>query len=616
MRRFRTHVFGLALVVALAGLPSTAPALSSGDLIKQGIQALRDGKGKEALDLFTRAERLDPNSAKPHYYIAAALERLDYPDSAETQYKMALKADPKYTDALVGMGNLLRKVGLAKRDSTLVKNGTGQLEEAVRYSPKDPYALYALGQAYLKDKRYVEAEAVFRKGTYLKQGRARFLDGLGLALEGKGEMKQAEEILIRARETDPKDSYIRMDIGAFYMRKKIPFLAAPEYGKAAELEPKDPETHFLYGKALVGTNEFNAGLAQFQQAIKLDTTYAPAYLESGRLYYRANRPQDAADQFRAYTGFRPDDAEGYLELGRALAKIPDQGTKREATVVLEKAYELGKKGPEVLGLLGKLYFELRDMEQATLYYDMYVSKSDSVTPEEKLRIGQLFVANGDSAKAIPLLQKAAEEDSVLAKDANFQLGYLYFARRDYSSANPYFEKTLKADSAFMPALLNLGLSKLQLQDKTGALETLRRALQVNPKEVRAYNWIGQTLLTMEDPDSIASAVEVYRDAIATDSTNADAWRGAGLAYLLQKDCTNADPYFEKAVKLDPEHVQGRVWLAQSYSQCGELAKAKEEFNNVLTRDPTNSQAGRGLELIRKYEDQQRQRPTGSAGASR
>jgi tetratricopeptide (TPR) repeat protein len=615
VRRLRNHILGLLVVAGIVLAPATASALSSRDLIKQGIQALRDGKNKEALDLFTRAEKLDPNSAKPHYYVAAALERLEYPDSAEVQYHMALKEDPKYTDALVGLGNLLRTVGLADGDSAKVKEGTDRLEEAVKYSPKDAYALYALGQAYLNDKRYADAETVFRKGTYLKQGRARFLDGLGLALEGKGELKPAEETLIRARETDPKDAHVRMDLGGFYMRKKIPFLAAPEYAKAAELEPKDPETHFLYGKALVGSNQFNEGLREFQAAIKIDTTYAPAYLESGRLYYRANRPQDAADQFRAYTGFRPDDPEGYLELGRALGKIPDEGSKREAAVVLQKAYDLGKKGPEILGLLGKLFFELRDNEQAFLYYGMYASKADSITPEEKLRIGQLFVANKDSTKAVPLLQAAAEEDSTLAKDANFQLGFLYFARRDYDSAIPYFRRTLEADSAFMPALLNLGLAELQVQDKNAALATFRRALVANPKEVRAYNWIGQTLLTMEDPDSIYTAVEVYREAIAIDSTNADAWRGAGLGYLLQKDCTNADPYFEKAVQLDPDHVQGRVWLAQSYSQCGELGKAKEEFNKVLSRDPTNQQAGRGLELIRKFEEQQRQRAAGSAGAS-
>jgi len=616
--RLRFHVACLLIsIAALAGAPGLSLALSSGDLIKQGVQAMKDGKAKEALDLFTRAERLEPGTAKPHYYIAAALERLEEPDSAKVQYLMALQAQPKYTEALVGLGNLLRRQGFEKGDSTAVREGTARLEEAVRYSPKDPFALYALGQAHLKDKRYADAEAVFRKGTLLKQGRARFLDGLGLALEGKGEMKQAEEILIRARETDPKDSRIRLDLGGFYMRKKIPFLAAPEYGNATQLDPKNAETHYLYGLALIGMNEFNEGLKAFQQAIKIDTLFAPAYLESGRLYFRAKRPQDAAQQFRAYTGFKPDDPVGYFELGRALARTGDAGDKREATVALERAYELNLQDPEVVGLLGRLYFELRDTEQALLYYDLYVTKADSISPEEKLKIGTLYVANQDSAKAVPLLTRAAEEDSTLRKDANFQLGFLFFARRDYAAANPYFEKTLEIDSTFMPAMLNLGLSRLQVSDKDGALEVLRRALVVNPREVRAYNWIGQTLLTMDDPDSVATAIDVYRQAISVDSSNTDGWRGAGLAYLLQKDCANAIPFLEKGTELDADHVQGRVWLAQAYSQCGDITKAKNQFNEVLNRDPTNSQAARGLELIRKFESQQQQRPaSGTTGASR
>jgi tetratricopeptide (TPR) repeat protein len=605
------------LIAALAGAPTLSLALNAGDLIKQGVQAMKDGKARDALDLFTRAEKLEPGAAKPHYYIAAALERLEEPDSAKAQYVFALEVQPKYTDALVGLGNLLRKQGFEKGDSAAVRTGTARLEEAVRYTPKDPFALYALGQAHLKDKRFVEAEAVFRKGSLLKQGRARFLDGLGLALEGKGELKQAEEILIRARETDPKDSRVRLDLGGFYMRKKIPFLAAPEYGNAAQMDPKNAETQYLYGLALVGMNEFNEGLKAFQQAIKIDTTFAPAYLESGRLYFRASRPQDAAQQFRAYTGFKPEDPAGYFDLGRALAKSRDPGDKREATVALERAYELDLRNPEVMGLLGRLYFELRDTEQAMLYYDLYVTKADSIAPEEKLKIGTLYVASQDSAKAIPLLTRAAEEDSTLRKDANFQMGFLYFSRRDYASANPYFERTLQVDSTFMPALLNLGLSRLQVQDKDGALETLRRALAVNPKEVRAYNWIGQTLLTMDDPDSVASAIDVYRQAISMDSTSADSWRGAGLAYLLQKDCANATPFLEKGIEIDAENVQGRVWLAQAYSQCGDINRAKNQFNEVLNRDPTNSQAARGLDLIRKFEAQQQQRPaSGTAGASR
>ncbi|HKO22002.1 MAG TPA: tetratricopeptide repeat protein, partial [Candidatus Eisenbacteria bacterium] len=216
--------------LALAGVASLSFALTSGDMIKQGIQLLRDGKTAEALDLFSRAQRLDPNGFKPHYYIASALERMNEPDSAAVEYQTALRINPKYVEALTGYGKLLRKQG--KKEE-----GTAKLDAAVKQDPKDAPALYALGTAYLEDKKYDDAERIMRKGTLLKQGRALFLAGTALALEGKGELKQAEELFIRARETDPNNLRVRLDFGGFYDRKKIPVLAAPEYAQAILLDP-------------------------------------------------------------------------------------------------------------------------------------------------------------------------------------------------------------------------------------------------------------------------------------------------------------------------------------------------------------------------------------------
>lgn len=603
------------LLLALAAAP--AWALSSGDLIKQGISLLRDGKVQESLDLFTKAQRLDPNSPKPHYYIASALERLGAADSALVdsalfEYSTAIKLNPKYVEALTGLGRLLRKMGKKTE-------GTAKLEEAVKYNPKDAAALYALGQSYLEDKRYDDAEKIFRKGTLLKQGRALFLAGTALALEGKGDLKQAEEVFIRARETDPNNLRVRLDLGGFYMRKKIPVLAAPEYGHATSLDPKNPEYHYLFGKALVGMNEFNAGLAAFILATQQDSTYAPAYLESGRLFYRAKRYKEAADNFKVYTGLMPDDYQGYVELGRALANSRDANDKVEAVITLTKANELKSGVPEVLGSLCKLYAEQGEAgrDSALMYCDQYASVADSLTAEENLRIGILYVAASDSAKAFEHLSRAVAQDSSLVKDANFQLGYLFFARQDFASAAPYFERTLEADSTFVPALLNLALSKLQLGDKPKAIEILRRALAVNPKDIRAMIWIGQTMLTME-PDSLPVALETYRAAIAIDSTNADAYRGAGLAFLLMDNCSEGLGYFQKGAVLQPDHVQGHIWLGQTYSKCRDQTNAKVEFNKALELDPTNKEASRGLEIIRKWEQQQLERKgskSSGAGAS-
>ena len=229
--------------------------------------------------------------------------------------------------------------------------------------------------------------------------------------------------------------------------------------------------------------------------------------------------------------------------------------------------------------------------------------ADSLTPEEKLKIGTLYVANQDSAKAVPLLMKAAEEDPKFARDATFQLGFLFFARQDFRSATPYFIETLKTDSTFIPALLNLGLSQLQIGEKSGAIETLRRALVLKPNDVRTMVWIGQTLMQME-PDSLPVALENFQRAAGVDSSNADALRGAGLSLLLMDNCTEALAYLERGTTVQPDHVQGHIWFAQALSKCRDQTRAKEEFNKALEIDPTNREASRGLDIIRKWEEQQ------------
>jgi tetratricopeptide (TPR) repeat protein len=605
--RFRVGTVLLLAALTFGVAVPRAHALSAGDIIKQGVQALKDGKTKQALDLFTQAEKLDPNSPRPHYFIASALERMGNPDSAKAQYEIALRMQPKYPEALAGLGNLLRKQGK-------VAEGTAKLEDAVKYGPKDPGALYSLGQAYLKDKRYEEAERVFRKGTLLKQGRAQFLAGTALAVEGRGDLKAAEELFIRARETDPNNLRVRMDLGAFYDRKKIPVLAAPEYGRATELEPNNPETYHLYGKALVGMNEFNAGLAAFQKAVTVDSSFAPAYLESGRLFARAKRPTDAAEKFLKYTQLLPDDVTGYLELGRALSESRDKGERLSAIGILETADKLKADIPEVQRALCKLYTEQgADMrDQAIAACDKYVALADSIEPAEKLKIGGLFAAIPDSGKALPLLRDAVAEDSTLAKDASFQIGLLLFTSRDYGAAVPYFRQTLAYDSTFIPALLNLGLCQLQGGEKSGAIETFRRSLALKANDARTLIWVGQTLLTME-ADSLPVALETYEAAMAADSANADAMRGAGLALLLMDRCGDAMPYFLQATEAEPDHVQGHVWLAQTYSKCKDLARAKEEFNKALEIDPTNGPASTGLQIIRNFEEKQRARAQGAAG---
>ena len=201
-------------------------------------------------------------------------------DSARVEYETAIRMEPKYVEALTGLGNLLRK-----QEKTAA--GNEKLELAVKYDAKDPAALYSLGTAYLRDKEYDKAEKIFRRGTLLKTGRAQFLAGTALALEGKGQLKEAEELFIRARR-HPNNLRVRLDLGAF-RAKKIP--SSPFPNTAGQGWSQDPSTTTLRAR-LRRHAEYNGGLRSFVRQ-NLDSSYAPA-ISGGSLFYARRLPEVAA----------------------------------------------------------------------------------------------------------------------------------------------------------------------------------------------------------------------------------------------------------------------------------------------------------------------------------
>jgi len=121
------------------------------------------------------------------------------------------------------------------------------------------------------------------------------------------------------------------------------------------------------------------------------------------------------------------------------------------------------------------------------------------------------------------------------------------------------------------------------------------------------------MLQME-PDSLPVALQTFKDAATLDPKNADALRGAGLAFLLMDQCTDAMDYLKKATEVDDQHVQGHIWLAQANVKCSNLPAAKIEYNKAIEIDPNSREASRGLELIRQYEERKAaaKQPSGTA----
>ena len=101
-----------------------------------------------------------------------------------------------------------------------------------------------------------------------------------------------------AKDVDPVRSYVSpsasksVEIGDYYLRRK----------------------------------KFNAALSRFQEALKTDPHYAPAYRELGKVYERMGHPQKALDAYRKYLDELPSaqDAREDKRIHKAIARLEKQ----------------------------------------------------------------------------------------------------------------------------------------------------------------------------------------------------------------------------------------------------------------------------------------------------
>ena len=54
-----------------------------------------------------------------------------------------------------------------------------------------------------------------------------------------------------------------------------------------------------------------------------------------------------------------------------------------------------------------------------------------------------------------------------------------------------------------------------------------------------------------------------------------------------------------AIKIDPGHVDARLYLSMLYADMGELKKAAEQLHELIAIEPANARAREFLERIEK-----------------
>lgn len=130
-----------------------------------------------------------------------------------------------------------------------------------------------------------------------------------------------------------------------------------------------------------------------------------------------------------------------------------------------------------------------------------------------------------------------------------------FAIRDFKSAS-------SLDTNKASYYSEIGSIYFDHKDIAGALQWIKKAIQKDPKDVKAHLKICKVLLFSEKyEEAVAEANLVMR----TDPYNPEPYFLKGMIYKLRKDTAHAIGNFESAVQVSPDYKDAIIQLALIYS---------------------------------------------------
>jgi tetratricopeptide (TPR) repeat protein len=357
--------------------------------------------------------------------------------TARTRFEAALKLDPNYAPALIGLAG----VAQAEGNTAQVEQ---YLQRAERANPKSPDVQLAWGRFYLRSNQLDQAEKAFLKAREFAPRTIPPLLELGeVYIRAPGRANDAVRMYRAAVELDSNNMFAQFGLGVALAAtgKRDEALKALE--KASELTPQDPAALRAIGRLYMESGELDKALAAFDRGLQRQPQFIPVMLDRGEVLARMNRTGDAIAQMSAAEKLAPNSAEVQLRLADVY-----QGAKRYPEA--EKAY-------------------LKAISQA---------------PKNPLAYNNLawmmVVTNGDPKKAVELASKAVEL-SPRSSPLHDTLGWAQRAAGNLADAQATLKRAIELEPNVAVYYYHLGVVQRDLKQPTAARSSLQRALELDPK---------------------------------------------------------------------------------------------------------------------------------------
>ncbi|MCA9548369.1 MAG: tetratricopeptide repeat protein, partial [Myxococcales bacterium] len=404
------------------------------------------GRDDQALDFVRRAIHLDDRSVLARKLLAdLKAERGENSAALEEYADILTRLAPEHVDTQIAQARLRIEVNKRAGEAVTALKGLVDQAQGLQLAPRQLAAVHdSLGRYHARQGDLGSARDAYRRAMEAAPEDPRFSTGLARLDLDEFKLDQAEVVLRKAAEADPRSASYRGLLARARMLRGDAAGALRELGAVSRL---DAEGALLKGRALLDLDKPREAEDAFEQALRLDASLLDARLyrqlaafvqgrqrriiledlralrgkppqEDQRLLDRAlpfrvfadalaadNRRNEADDEYRRAIDVDPKDALAHTGRCRLAAKAL---AAREALGHCRKALAINPfhlPTARLAAEIGEAY-----MDQGAVVAALK-PLTEELEPEDLRRLARAYVAMGDLKRAQGLAERPETEDA-------------------------------------------------------------------------------------------------------------------------------------------------------------------------------------------------------------
>lgn len=308
----------------------------------------------------------------------------------------------------------------------------------------------------------------------------------------------------------------------------------------------------LYYRGLdkAAAGDYESAIEEFNRAIEINPNFVDAYYQRGLAQFDLGKRQNAIADYTKALSINPNKIEACL--GRSIANFAE-GNMQQTIEDAEGAIAIEINCAAAYKLLGSAYSRQGKNEEAIANFkqaaEFYLEQKDTVNCRKCL----------DNIKKLqppPPPEKKTETKTSLP----------------VATTEEYIIQILR---------------KFEKGDRRKAIEDLNWALQVDPRDAKAYCCRGIMFYKMGNNQR---AMSDFDKALQFDSRNILAYRNRGIIRSELGDNKGAIADFQKAIEIDPNNSITYVSRGNALRDMGNYALAIKDYNKALEINPNDAKA--------------------------